>query len=329
MLHRVDGTLVAVGVVDVLPRCLSSVYLFYDPAWKALAPGKLSALKEAQWVRSAAAASPQLKWYYLGYYVHSCHKMRYKAQYSPSEMLCHETWRWFPAEECIAKLEEGPQCVGPPAPGSVPRVVTPLPATRTPQVPAVCSSRGAVLRRRRRCGDVLDPAWRQTPAGGASHRGEPGSSPRDLPRTGAAHRPRRGAAAGASVLVGGLSCSALFRDGEGRRVRLSIQECGAGQAPCHLCALTARPRRWAACSCLDRGLGCGQVQPPLPLHTERVQPRVQVHHRGGIRDQEYPHRGQGRQGPDLGHRSVQGAVAIVTWRLARRGPLRAAPPGEQ
>lgn len=116
MLHRVDGELVAVGVVDVLPRCLSSVYLFYDPAWKFLAPGTLSALKEVEWVRTAASAAPQLKWYYLGYYVHGCHKMRYKAQYSPSEMLCHETWRWYPAEECIARLEEGPKCVPPPPP---------------------------------------------------------------------------------------------------------------------------------------------------------------------------------------------------------------------
>jgi arginine-tRNA-protein transferase len=32
--HRqyvVDGRIVAVGVLDVLPHCVSSVYLFYDP----------------------------------------------------------------------------------------------------------------------------------------------------------------------------------------------------------------------------------------------------------------------------------------------------------
>lgn len=34
---RPAGRLVAVGVVDVLPRCLSSVYLFWDPGgWRGL-----------------------------------------------------------------------------------------------------------------------------------------------------------------------------------------------------------------------------------------------------------------------------------------------------
>ena len=41
----------AVGVVDVLPRCLSSVYLFWDSDFAHLAPGKLSALKEIEWVQ--------------------------------------------------------------------------------------------------------------------------------------------------------------------------------------------------------------------------------------------------------------------------------------
>jgi arginine-tRNA-protein transferase len=29
--YILDGKIIAVGVVDVLPHCLSSVYLFYDP----------------------------------------------------------------------------------------------------------------------------------------------------------------------------------------------------------------------------------------------------------------------------------------------------------
>ncbi|CAN0544511.1 unnamed protein product, partial [Ectocarpus sp. 8 AP-2014] len=45
-LYRIDGKLIAVGVVDVLPKCLSSVYCFYDPDYRALALGKLTALKE-------------------------------------------------------------------------------------------------------------------------------------------------------------------------------------------------------------------------------------------------------------------------------------------
>lgn len=51
----------AVGVVDVLPRCLSSVYLFWDADFAHLAPGKLTALKEIEWVQQVCemlAAEP-------------------------------------------------------------------------------------------------------------------------------------------------------------------------------------------------------------------------------------------------------------------------------
>ena len=36
----------------------------------------------------------------------------------------------------------------------------------------------------------------------------------------------------------------------------------------------------------DRRLGCGQVQLALQVHSQRVQPRVQVHHRGRVRHSE-------------------------------------------
>jgi hypothetical protein len=51
-----------------------------------------------------------------------------------------------------------------------------------------------------------------------------------------------------------------------------------------------------------RGLRRRQVQPALALHAQRVQPRVQVHHRRRVRHPQHPRRRQGRQGPDLGHR---------------------------
>jgi arginyl-tRNA--protein-N-Asp/Glu arginylyltransferase len=52
--HCPSGALVAVGVVDILPRCLSSVYLFWDPPLKHLALGKLTALYELLWVRQVS-----------------------------------------------------------------------------------------------------------------------------------------------------------------------------------------------------------------------------------------------------------------------------------
>ena len=86
--YVIDGRLVAVGVIDILPRCLSSKYLFWDPDFAFLSPGKYSALQEIGWVRDNQVHCPSLQYYYLGYYIHSCSKMRYKAAYHPSELLC-------------------------------------------------------------------------------------------------------------------------------------------------------------------------------------------------------------------------------------------------
>ncbi|CAM9122467.1 unnamed protein product, partial [Hapterophycus canaliculatus] len=104
-LYRIDGLLVAVGVVDILPKCLSSVYCFYDPDYRALALGKLTALKETDFVREAHAIRPALRDYYMGFYIHSCPKMSYKGSYSPSSLLCPERLTWVPLELCRPVLD--------------------------------------------------------------------------------------------------------------------------------------------------------------------------------------------------------------------------------
>ncbi|XP_054798593.1 arginyl-tRNA--protein transferase 2 isoform X2 [Prosopis cineraria] len=86
--YLIDGRLVAVGVIDILPKCLSSKYLFWDPDFAFLSLGKYSALQEIGWVKENQVHCPSLQYYYLGYYIHSCSKMRYKAAYRPSELLC-------------------------------------------------------------------------------------------------------------------------------------------------------------------------------------------------------------------------------------------------
>lgn len=42
--YWLDGELIAVGVVDILPKCVSSVYLFYDPNYSHLSLGTYGAL---------------------------------------------------------------------------------------------------------------------------------------------------------------------------------------------------------------------------------------------------------------------------------------------
>lgn len=94
--YIIDGKLVAVGVIDILPRCLSSKYLFWDPDLSFLSLGKYSALQEISWVKDSHEHCPSLQYYYLGYYIHSCSKMRYKAAYLPSELLCPLRYLWVP-----------------------------------------------------------------------------------------------------------------------------------------------------------------------------------------------------------------------------------------
>lgn len=94
--YLIDGRLVAVGVIDILPKCLSSKYLFWDPDLSFLSLGKYSALQEIRWVTQNQVHCPSLQYYYLGYYIHSCNKMRYKAAYRPSELLCPLRYQWVP-----------------------------------------------------------------------------------------------------------------------------------------------------------------------------------------------------------------------------------------
>lgn len=104
--YRIDGRLVAVGVVDILPNCLSSVYTYYDPDFNFLALGVYTALRELELTRKLYLGDPKEFLYYcMGYYVHECQKMRYKGQYYPSYLLCPESYRFVPIETCRPKLD--------------------------------------------------------------------------------------------------------------------------------------------------------------------------------------------------------------------------------
>lgn len=103
--YILDGKVIAVGVIDILPYCTSSVYLYYDPDYNFLSLGTYSALREIAFTRSLTKMAPALQYYYMGYYIHSCPKMVYKGQYYPSFLLCPETYTWHPIEECKPKLD--------------------------------------------------------------------------------------------------------------------------------------------------------------------------------------------------------------------------------
>lgn len=108
--YLIDGKIVCVGVIDILTTCVSSVYLYYDPDYSFLSLGTLSSLFEFVYVRRLAQIRAAVKYYYMGYYIHSCPKMRYKAQYHPSEIVCPLTFQWIPVEKCLPKLDVAKFC---------------------------------------------------------------------------------------------------------------------------------------------------------------------------------------------------------------------------
>lgn len=87
--YRIDGKLVAVGVLDLLPHAVSAVYFMYHESIHKHQPGKLGALREI-----ALAVEGGYRYWYPGYYIHSCPKMKYKVDYSPQYVLDPETLDW-------------------------------------------------------------------------------------------------------------------------------------------------------------------------------------------------------------------------------------------
>lgn len=87
--YRLSGRLIGVGLVDVTPAALSSVYFVYDPdeSWRSL--GVFSGLCEIDECRRRG-----LPHWYIGYHVAGCRKMEYKSRFRPYELLRPDgVWR--------------------------------------------------------------------------------------------------------------------------------------------------------------------------------------------------------------------------------------------
>ncbi|XP_033111986.1 arginyl-tRNA--protein transferase 1-like isoform X3 [Anneissia japonica] len=104
--YWLDDELIAVGVLDILPHSISSVYLYYNPDYNFLTLGTYSSLREVAFTREIQKEAANIKYYYMGFYIHSCPKMRYKGQMSSSFLLCPEAYTWHPIENCRSKLDK-------------------------------------------------------------------------------------------------------------------------------------------------------------------------------------------------------------------------------
>ncbi|KAK5112015.1 hypothetical protein LTR62_004549 [Meristemomyces frigidus] len=97
--YRLDGRLVALGVVDLLPHAVSGVYFLYHSDYEKWSLGKLSALRE-----TALALEDSYQYYYMGYYIHGCAKMRYKGDYKPQYVLDYGSGGWDVLDEEMRRL---------------------------------------------------------------------------------------------------------------------------------------------------------------------------------------------------------------------------------
>lgn len=56
--------------------------------------GTYGTLREVQFVKDLNESAAGLSEYYMGFYIHSCPKMRYKGKLQPSYLLCPEIYTW-------------------------------------------------------------------------------------------------------------------------------------------------------------------------------------------------------------------------------------------
>ena len=82
LLFLLDERLVAVALVDLLPRAVSAVYCYYEPEMRARSLGVFSVLQQVELARRRS-----LPYLYLGYWIDGNASMRYKANYRPHEIL--------------------------------------------------------------------------------------------------------------------------------------------------------------------------------------------------------------------------------------------------
>lgn len=104
-LYYEKDRLVGVGLADITPEALSSVYFFHDPAWRPRAPGVFSVLQQLAYARRHG-----LRYQYLGYWIAGNQSMAYKSQYRPHEILAR-----YPADN------EEPQWIDPETPCPLPK----------------------------------------------------------------------------------------------------------------------------------------------------------------------------------------------------------------
>lgn len=85
---RLDDTLAAVAVTDIVSDGLSAVYSFFDPDMSKRSLGTYCILQQIEQVKALGK-----DYVYLGYWIENHEKMHYKSNFKPQQLYIDEQWQ--------------------------------------------------------------------------------------------------------------------------------------------------------------------------------------------------------------------------------------------
>lgn len=89
--YRLAGSLIGTGIIDLSPEWMNCVYFYFDPEAGRRSPGIYNILYLLNFCRLH-----NINFLYLGYWLKEVRAMRYKAGFSPHQLLINGHWRTVP-----------------------------------------------------------------------------------------------------------------------------------------------------------------------------------------------------------------------------------------
>lgn len=107
LIHRIDGKIVAVGILDILPNAISSVYLYYDPDLSFLNLGIFTAVREIEYIQFLKSTFDEnIKYYAMGFFSYTCQKLKYKGEYFSTELLCPVNYNFVELSKIVHLIKD-------------------------------------------------------------------------------------------------------------------------------------------------------------------------------------------------------------------------------
>ena len=111
LIHRIDGKIIAVTVIDILPKYFESLYCYYDPDYSFLDLGVFTAIRELEYLKSLhELIDKNFTYYTMGEMSISVKKLKYKSDYCPTEILDPYTGIYVPLTDEIKNSIADNEC---------------------------------------------------------------------------------------------------------------------------------------------------------------------------------------------------------------------------